>query len=247
MKKILILNKKEGKTPLETLEDFRLKHKKYKNSSMTYAGRLDPMAEGVLIILVDEEIENKEKYLNLNKEYKFEILFGFSTDSYDILGKVLQNKNFLKNKKDLEKIIQNNLKFFMGNFVQEYPIYSSKTVNGRQLFTYARMNEEVEVPKREVSVKSLKLLKIKKISGRKLLVNIQKRIKKVSGDFRQEEILKIWQKEINPKEQYFIASFKTECSSGTYVRSIANSLGNKAQIPALAYKIKRTKVGKFML
>jgi tRNA pseudouridine55 synthase len=247
VKKVLILNKKEGKTPLETLEDFRLRHKKYKNSSMTYAGRLDPMASGVLIILVDEEIKNKEEYLNLNKEYKFEILFGFSTDSYDILGKVLENKNFLKNKKDLEKIILNNLKFFTGNFTQEYPIYSSKTVNGRQLFTYARMNEEVEVPKREVSVQELKLLKIKKISGSKLLAEIQKRVKKVSGDFRQEEILKIWKKEIKLREKYFIASFKTKCSSGTYVRSIANSLGNKAQIPALAYKIKRTKVGKFML
>jgi tRNA pseudouridine55 synthase len=247
VKKVLILNKKEGETPLETLEFFRAKNKEYKNSKMTYAGRLDPMASGVLIILVDEKIKNKEEYLNLEKEYEFEILFGFSTDTYDILGKVLNNKKVIFSKKFLEKEINKNLKFFTGNFIQEYPIYSSKTVAGRQLFSYARANEEVEVPKREVNVKNLKLLKIRKIIGKNLINNIEKRIKKVKGDFRQEEILKIWKKEIELKEQYFIASFKVKCSSGTYVRGIANSLGNKAQIPALAFSIKRTKIGKFVL
>lgn len=247
MKKLLILNKKEGETPLETLENFRAKNKLYKNLKMTYAGRLDPMATGVLIVLADKKIKEKEKYLNLEKEYEFEILFGFSTDTYDILGKVLNNKNIICDKKYLEKIIKNNLKFFIGNFIQEYPIYSSKTVNGRQLFTYARANEEVEVPKKEVEVKNLKLLKIRKINGSNLLKNIEKRINKVKGDFRQEEILNIWKKDIKLKEQYFVVSFKIKCSSGTYVRGIANSLGNKAQIPALTFKIKRTKIGKFML
>lgn len=247
MKKVLILNKKEGKTPLETLEFFRVKNKEYKNSKMTYAGRLDPMASGLLVVLVDEEIKNKDKFLNLDKEYEFKILFSFNTDSYDVLGKVLKTKKVVLSKKLLEKEINNNLKFFTGKFIQEYPIYSSKTVNGRQLFTYARMNEEVEVPKRVVEIQNLKLLKIRKIVGKNLFNNIERRIKKVKGDFRQKEILKIWKKEIKLKEQYFIASFKVKCSSGTYVRGIANSLGNKAQIPALAFSIKRTKIGNFVL
>jgi tRNA pseudouridine55 synthase len=247
VKKVLILNKKEGATPLETLEFFRAKNKEYKNYKMTYAGRLDPMASGVLIILVDEKIKEKDKYLNLEKEYEFEILFGFNTDSYDVLGKVLKTKKVFLSKKLLEKEINKNLKFFTGKFIQEYPIYSSKTVNGRQLFSYARANEEVEVPKREVNVKNFELLKIRKIVGKNLFSNIEKRILKVKGDFRQKEILKIWKKEIKLKEQYFIASFKIKCSSGTYVRGIANSLGNKAQIPALALNIKRTKIGNFVL
>ncbi|MFH1608806.1 MAG: hypothetical protein ABH951_02195 [Patescibacteria group bacterium] len=247
MKKVLILNKKEGETPLEALESFRVKNKLYKNSSMTYAGRLDPMASGLLIILVDEEIKNKEEYLNLNKEYEFRILFGFSTDTYDILGKVLESKKNVLSKKLLEKEINRNLKFFIGNFIQEYPVYSSKTVDGRQLFSYARANEEVEVPKREVKVENLKLLKIRKIKSTKLFKNIKSRVLKVNGDFRQKEILKVWQKEINRKSFYYIANFKINCSGGTYVRGIANSLGNKLKIPALAFSIKRTKIGKFVL
>ena len=81
MKKVIVLNKKEGETPLESLENFRAKNKKYQDVKMTYAGRLDPMASGVLLVLAGDETKNKEKYLNLDKEYEFEILFGFATDT----------------------------------------------------------------------------------------------------------------------------------------------------------------------
>ena len=96
MKKIILLNKKEGETPLEALDRFRMANPKYKDEKMTYAGRLDPMASGVLLVLVGEEIKQKDKYLALNKEYEFEILFGFATDTYDILGKVVHS-NILTN------------------------------------------------------------------------------------------------------------------------------------------------------
>src|SRR3989344_9613864 len=92
MKNIIVLNKKEGETPLEALENFRPRNKEYKDIKMTYAGRLDPMASGLLLVLVGKEIKNKEKYLALNKEYDFKILFGFATDTYDILGRVTHSK-----------------------------------------------------------------------------------------------------------------------------------------------------------
>ena len=64
------------------------------------------------------------------------------------------------------------------------------------------------------------------------------------------EILKIWQKNFKDKKTpdvLYIASFKIKCGSGTYVRCIANSLGERLTIGALAYSIKRTKVGKYVL
>ncbi|MCE9548798.1 tRNA pseudouridine(55) synthase TruB, partial [Candidatus Nomurabacteria bacterium] len=84
MKKVIVLNKKEGETPLQALDKFRVKNKEYKYIKMTYAGRLDPMASGLLLALAGEETKNKEKYLKLKKEYDFEVLFGFATDTYDI-------------------------------------------------------------------------------------------------------------------------------------------------------------------
>lgn len=247
MQNIIILNKKEGETPLQALEKFRARHKKFKDSKMTYAGRLDPMATGVIIVLANEEIKNKEKYIELDKEYDFEILFGFGTDTYDILGKVANSRNVISKKDDLEKLVKKEIKNFKGKFYQKYPIYSSKTVNGKQLFSYARDGEKVEIPERKIFVKSLNLNKIRKISGNKLKENIIKRIGKVNGDFRQKEIVKVWEKRIDDSEKYFIASFNIKCGSGTYVRGIANSLGENINIPALAFKIKRTKVGKFTI
>lgn len=247
MQKVIILNKKEGETPLIALEYFRSKRKEYEDLKMTYAGRLDPMANGVLLVLAGEETKNKEKYLNLDKEYSFEILFGFSTDTYDILGKITKARNFIIKKEDLEKTIKKELKNFKGKLTQTYPIYSSKTVSGKQLFQYAREGEIVEIPEREIDVKKINLIKIKRIKGDALKNKIHKRIGSVVGDFRQKEILKIWDKNINTQSCYSIASLNIKCGSGTYVRGIANSLGENINIPTLAWSIKRTKVGRYMI
>lgn len=260
MKKIILLNKKEGETPLEALENFRKKNskknKKYKDVKMTYAGRLDPMASGLLIVLADEEAKNKEKYLALNKEYDFEVLFGFATDTYDILGKVTNNCELSITNYELKKQIKSNIKSFLGESIQKYPMYSSKTVLGKPLFAYARTGEDVDIPERKIFINKLKLEKIRETKGgeyirtidnKKLFKNIEKRIKKVKGDFRQDEILKIWQENLLIKQKYKTASFKIKCSSGTYVRVIANSLGEKMGIPTLAFSIKRTKIGKYVI
>ena len=251
VKKVIILNKKEGETPLFALENFRKKHSEYLDVPMTYAGRLDPMASGVLVILAGEETKNKEKYLALNKEYEFSVLFGFSTDTYDILGKVVDS---LDNDSSLDRLatknlfcslIKKNLKDFRGKIKQKYPIYSSKTVNGKPLFSYARSGEDVEIPEREVFIKKLSLEKIRTINNKNLLMNIEKRVGKIIGDFRQKEILKIWKNKLQTPQVFYIADFKIKCTSGTYVRGIANSLGEKIGIPALAFSIKRTKLGKW--
>lgn len=245
MQKFYLVNKKIGETPLEALEVFRKKKKIGIEVPMTYAGRLDPMAFGLLILLAGEECKNKEKYLGLDKEYEFEVLFGFSTDTYDILGKVLCADYKVIDKIDLEKIIKKNLKNFKGKIIQKYPMYSSKTVDGKPLFSYARNDKEVLVPEREVNIKSLKYLNLKKISSQKILKDIQNRISKVNGNFRQKEILKIWKNKLKKENTFFIASFKTKVSSGAYIRTISNDLGEQIGIPALAYNIKRVKIGKY--
>jgi tRNA pseudouridine55 synthase len=203
------------------------------------------MASGLLLVLSGENIFKKEKYLKLSKEYRFEILFGFSTDTQDILGKVMNSSKDTYLNLELSKKIKSNLKFFRGNFIQKYPIYSSKTVHGKQLFQYARDGERVEIPEKEVKVYSIKFFKLRKINNLTLLNNIQTRVGRVVGDFRQKEILKLWRKHLLliPKRSFWIGSFRIKCSSGTYVRSIANDLGDKIGIPALAFSIKRTKIG----
>ena len=74
MDQTLTIYKNEGETPLECLERFRVEQPIYKDAVLSYAGRLDPMAEGVMLVLVDEENKNREKYLSLDKTYEVEIL-----------------------------------------------------------------------------------------------------------------------------------------------------------------------------
>ena len=76
-----------GQTPLDVVEALRETNKwDKKDVKLSYAGRLDPMAHGLMIVLKDEECANQHKWHNMNKTYEFKLLIGLSTDTYDILG-----------------------------------------------------------------------------------------------------------------------------------------------------------------
>jgi tRNA pseudouridine55 synthase len=244
---MLKLYKKIGETPLECLERLARENSKYKNVKMTYAGRLDPMAEGELLVLVGEECVNKEKYLGLDKEYEFEVLFGFETDTYDILGIPKGSEPFKEH--DLSKHqdrIERFLESIRGKQTQKYPPFSSKTLDGKPLFELAKAGklDESKLPGHEIEIYEADFIKSYWIKGKDLKTDIFKRISLVNGDFRQEEILKRWGETLLGKEEerFLISGFKVVCSSGTYIRGLVNSLGKKIGYPALTFHIKRTKI-----
>ena len=241
---VLKLYKNRGETPLECLERFKKNNSEYKEERMTYAGRLDPLAGGLLLVIVGNEYKNKENYLKLDKEYELDILLGFATDSYDLLGKVtkIAEKSFTYDVKDFSAILNT----FVKKFKQKYPPYSSK------YFAKARSGElnEEEISEKEVEIKSIKFLDKKIISKNDLEKYINESILLVNGDFRQGEILNIWSQIFRQdlKSKTFpIISLRVSCTSGTYMRSLANSIGEIIGIPALALMIKRTKIGKYKI
>lgn len=77
----IIIYKRIGETPLEAMEKARFNHPEWEKLPMTYAGRLDPVAEGLLLVLAGEDCKEKDKYLDLTKEYELSVLFGFETDT----------------------------------------------------------------------------------------------------------------------------------------------------------------------
>ncbi|MES2213631.1 MAG: hypothetical protein V4473_02220 [Patescibacteria group bacterium] len=93
-KGVHVLYKKLGETPLECIERFRNKNPELQGVSITYAGRLDPMAEGLLIVLSGDAVHEKEKYLGMSKTYFCEVLWGVETDTLDVLG-LLARENSL--------------------------------------------------------------------------------------------------------------------------------------------------------
>ena len=84
----VLVEKEIGQTPLEVVTRYKQEHPEYANTPIAYAGRLDPMAHGQLLLLVGEACKERDKYLGLDKEYVFEILLGFDSDTHDILGLV---------------------------------------------------------------------------------------------------------------------------------------------------------------
>ena len=247
---VLSLYKDLGETPRERLERLRKERPYFEHEVLSYAGRLDPMAEGVMLCLVGSANKSREEYLNLDKEYVLDVLFGFATDTYDVLGRIIETGDASTVRKaDIEKALNE----FRGSFAQEYPPYSSKTVEGKSLFEWARVGAlgTLVLPSRTVSIYAIELEGVYKLPESLLLQYLETNIGKVNGDFRQEEVLRLWKRHLTQapaaERAFPCATLKISCSSGTYARSIANGLGEELGVPALALHILRTRVGHYEL
>jgi tRNA pseudouridine55 synthase len=237
MRRVIYIWKPLGFSPLKTIEKFKEKYPEYKDEIVSYAGRLDPMAEGILVFLIGEENKKRDSYLNLKKEYESEIILGISTDTFDSLGLITKTENREISKKEIEK----KLKSFVGKQRQLYPPYSSKAVGGRPLYWWSRQGRlsEIEIPEREVEIYSIELLSFEEIDVDSLVNKIIENIKNIKGDFRQDKIIKSWE-EFDKKygdEEFVKIKIKVSCSSGTYIRRIADDLGG------FANTIMRTGIG----
>jgi len=238
---VIETEKLEGETPLEVIDRLRLSGEIGVNEKATYAGRLDPMASGAMVILTGEDVHRKSEFMGKDKEYEVEILFGFATDTYDVLGKV---ESVSERKTSFNDDIFLRLQSFVGKFIQEYPRYSSKVFSKVPFSSHDLETVPDEMPTREVEIYSVDYLGMWEKSGGELLADIQSRIAKVKGNFRQSEILELWQKSLIFDSTYQILKIKVACGSGTYMRTLAHELGKKLGVSALAYSINRTSISK---
>lgn len=251
MEQIINVNKPIGITPLETIQQIKQKNPSLLSTKVCYAGRLDPLAHGVLLLVTGEKIKQIKTYLTLTKEYEFTVALGLQTDTYDLLGYVKKVKitNSVKNVKLFVNTFVNSHK---GVHLQSYPPYSSKTVFGKPLFWWARNNKltEIEIPKKEIEIFDFRCLAIQKITTNTLRKKIKDTLSLVKGDFRQRETINRWEKlleQTNENQKLTTVTFYVRCSSGTYVRELVNQFGQELRCGAVAIEILRTKVGNFSL
>ncbi len=227
------------------------------DARMTYAGRLDPMAEGLLLLLSGTECKYKDLYLGLDKEYEVEVLLGLSSDTGDILGEVQSSKfkveedggfqvsSFTFQAPDLSAL-SSKLQALVGVRTERYPAYSSKTVQGKPLFQWAREGRlgEIVIPKREIEVKSVELIGTRAERIKTLRKQALADIAKVEGDFRQKECAAAWNA-LPAEMEVQLVKIRVQASTGTYMRTIAERLGKELEVPALAWSIRRTKLGQY--
>lgn len=149
---LILIDKKEGVTSYDAV---MLAKRIFHTRKVGHCGTLDPFASGLLIIGINQATKVMTFLEHDYKEYLATIKLGTSTDTYDITGKVI-NESVI-NKVNEEQILE-VLESFKGEIKQIPPIYSSIHIDGKKAYEYARNNQEVTLPEREVTILDLKLL-----------------------------------------------------------------------------------------
>lgn len=148
---ILLINKEKGPTSFDIIEKLK---KKFKLKKIGHAGTLDPLAEGLLIVLINNATKINN-YLDYEKEYEIEVKFGFSTETDDLEGKIIKNAPVPDN---LENKLKNIIPEFIGEIEQIPPKYASIKIDGKKLYELSRKGKQIEIKPRKVFIKSIDII-----------------------------------------------------------------------------------------
>ena len=155
MNGIILVNKQKNCTSHDVVYKVRKKEKK----KVGHTGTLDPLAEGVLPLLIGKGTLCSKYLIEHDKEYEVVLKLGISTQTMDGEGKAVEEKEVeesVLDKKHIEEILES----FVGKQKQTPPMYSAIKVKGKKLYEYARKGEKIEIPKREIEIYSIKLVGI---------------------------------------------------------------------------------------
>lgn len=147
---ILNINKPKGITSFDVIARLR---KILNIKQIGHSGTLDPIAQGVLAICVGDATRIIE-FLPTDKSYRAFAQLGFTTNTYDLEGEITSQKEVNVTKEQIESALSD----FSGEIEQLPPIFSAIKIKGKKLYEYARKNEEVEIPKRNVTIHKIELV-----------------------------------------------------------------------------------------
>lgn len=153
MQGAIVVNKSTNMTSRDVIN---ILNKEFNTKAIGHIGTLDPLAQGVLVCLIGKYTKLTDILVNHDKEYIASFKLGILTDTLDITGKILKEEKINIPKEQIKEAVES----FKGIYNQEVPIYSAVKINGKKLYEYARNNEEVKLPKREVNIYNIELLSI---------------------------------------------------------------------------------------
>ncbi len=153
MNRIIIVNKEKDMTSRDVVN---IVSKKLGTKKVGHTGTLDPLATGVLVLLTGRYTKLNEYFMATKKEYIAEVAMGYLTDTLDRTGTILEQEKTSPTKEELEQVFRT----FPRTYMQEVPLYSAIKVGGKKLYQYARNQEAVTLPKKEVHLYELELLKV---------------------------------------------------------------------------------------
>ncbi|WP_338985548.1 tRNA pseudouridine(55) synthase TruB [Spiroplasma endosymbiont of Diplazon laetatorius] len=150
---IFLVNKPEGITSNDLIQKIK---KKFNVKKIGHAGTLDPLATGLMVVLINQATKISNYLLSSDKSYVVTMKLFVQTDSQDITGNIVEEEPYKKISKTLVKEIVDK---YNGYIYDQYPpIYSAVKVNGKKLYEYARKEQEVVIEPRKVTIKECELL-----------------------------------------------------------------------------------------
>ncbi len=154
---IILMNKPKNYTS----HDIVAITKKTLNEKVGHTGTLDPNATGVLPLLIGKATKISKYLINHDKIYKATLKLGIKTDTGDVTGNILEEKNV--NIECLEKEnVEEVLKQFVGKIQQIPPMYSAIKLNGKKLYEYARKGATIQIEPRNIEIYDITLQNINK-------------------------------------------------------------------------------------
>ena len=230
---IININKAPNMTSHDVVAIIR---KKLGIKKVGHTGTLDPMATGVLPIAIGNATRFIE-YLDKDaKTYVAGVKLGMMTDTLDIWGEVVHDSRNI-NKIDLDtELISKTIQNFKGIIEQEPPMYSAIKVDGKKLYEYARNDQEVEIPKRQIEIFDIEYIDkgIEYIDkGKKKYLDEMTGLADEAGGMRPDD-----------ESDFYI---RVECSRGTYIRSLIRDIGRELGTDAVMSYLVRTNSGEFSI
>lgn len=165
-----------------------------------HTGTLDPFATGLLILLSGKMTKKSGEFLKLDKEYVATMKLGYTSTTGDPEGQIQEYSV-----KSVLPPIESVLSDFIGKIVQTPPRYSAIKINGERAYKLARKGQEFEIPKREVEIYEIEVLRY----------------------------------------EYPELEIRCHVSSGTYIRTLAEDIGERLGTGAYLTALRRTRVGKY--
>ena len=149
---ILLVDKPSGITSHDIVDRLR---RKLKMKKIGHAGTLDPLATGLMIMLIGKATKVSQFLISLDKAYEGTFKLGVETDSQDSDGEVVETKDLPENLS--EEMIGDAMKEFLGDQYQTPPMFSAKKINGVPLYKMARKGKTVEREPRVIRINELSL------------------------------------------------------------------------------------------
>ena len=220
----IIVNKPKNMTSHDVCNIMR---RIMKTKKVGHSGTLDPLATGVLVIGVGKATKLLNYLENHDKTYVAEALFGVQTDSYDILGNILNENNVLN---PTNQDIDNALSILKEQKTQIPPIYSAIKVDGKKLYDYAKNGEKVEILPRNINIYSL--MRVSDIKDNRVKIEVS-----ANKGFYVRSLINDLGLELNT---YAVMSDLTRTVAGNYSIDVAQTLEEIEQNGPKIYSIEDT-------